>query len=122
MVPDARPCNRPRGEADDVEQERAPIVNRLESADVFERIHPSEAELALAFDRRDVLDRRERKVPFGFVGQVGVEQCQVELDVHRFFEQLSGEVQAGFGCVHVLIQVQYQVVRDDRVASGEERH
>ena len=54
------------------------------------------------------------------VGQVGVEQCQVELDVQRLLEELTGQVEPGFGGVDVLVQVEHQVVGHDRVAGGEE--
>ena len=80
-----------------------------------------EAELGLAGDRRDALDGGEGVRPGGVVGQVGVEQGQVELDVYGLLEQLPGQVEAGFRRVDVLVEVEHEVVRDDRVAGGEER-
>ena len=55
------------------------------------------------------------------IRDVGVEQRQVELDVQRLFVELTTQVHAGFGRVDVLVQVEHQVVRHDRVARCEER-
>ena len=55
------------------------------------------------------------------IGHVGVEQRQVELHVQRFLVQLPRQVHARFGRVDVLVQVEHQVVGDDRIAGGEER-
>ena len=60
-------------------------------------------------------------VPLVLVGDVGVEQRQVELDVHGLLEQLARQVHARLRGVDVLVEVQHQVVRDDRVAGREER-
>ena len=79
-----------------------------------------EAEVGLGLDRGDVVDRRERLVPLGLVGDVGVEQGQVELHVHRLLEQLPREVEPALGGVDVLVEVEHQVVRHDRVAGREE--
>jgi hypothetical protein len=68
-----------------------------------------------------VLDRRERALPLVRIGQVGVQQGQVELDVHRLLEQVPGQVQPRLRGVDVPVQVEHQVVGDDRVAGGEER-
>ena len=87
---------------------------------LIESIH-REAELGLPGDRRDLLDRGERLGPRGVVGQVRVQQGQVELDVYRLLEQLPRQVEPGLRRVDVLVQVEHQVVRDDRVAGGEER-
>ena len=94
------------------------VSQLVEAAD---RVHPLEAELGLGPDRRDVLDRRERLGPLVVVGQVVVEQRQVELDVQRLLVQLAGQEQPGLGGVDVLVQVEHEVVGDDRVAGGEER-
>ena len=66
-------------------------------------------------------DGGERRGPLGLVRHVGVQQGQVELHVHGFLEQLPGEVEPALGRVDVLVEVQHQVVRDDRVPGGEER-
>ena len=96
--------------------------SRVSSASqVEDRVDPPEAELGLGLDRRDVLDRGERLVPLVLVGDVGVEQGQVELDVHRLLEQLAGQVEPALGAVDVLVEVEHQVVGHDRVAGGEER-
>ncbi len=55
------------------------------------------------------------------IGHVGVEQRQVELDVQRLFEQLARQIHPRLGCVEVAVEIEDQVVRDDRVAGGEER-
>ena len=90
------------------------------SAQLVERVDPAEAELRLAPDRRDVLHRGERLGPFALVWHVGVQQGQVELDVHGLLEQLPGQVQPALGRVDVLVEVEHEVVGDDRVAGGEE--
>jgi len=41
--------------------------------------------------------------------------------VQRFFVELARQVHARFRGIEVLVQVQHQVVRHDRVAGGEER-
>ena len=93
----------------------------VSSSQLEDRVDPPEAELGLAPDRRDVLDRRERLVPLALVGHVGVEQGQVELDVHGLLEQLARQVEPALGRVDVLVEVEHQVVGHDRVAGGEER-
>lgn len=110
------------GEADQVEQERAPVVAGAQLVQVGDGVDPAVAELRLGADRGDVPHRRERLGPLLGIGDVGVEQGQVELDVHGLLEQLPGQVEPGFGGVDVLVEVEHQVVRDDRVAGGEERH
>ncbi len=69
-----------------------------------------------------LLDGIERRFALGHVGDVVVEQGQVELDVQRLFVELARQVHPGFGGVDVLVQVEHQVVRHDRVAGREERH
>ena len=64
----------------------------------MESIHRKQKS-ALRFDRRDVLDGRERLVRAPLVGDVGVEQGQVELDVHRLLEQLPRQVQPRLGAL-----------------------
>ena len=75
----------------------------------------------LAGDRGDVLHRGERRRPLLLVGHVGVEQGEVELHVDGLLEQLPRQVEPPFRRVHVLVQVEYEVVRHDRVPGGEER-
>ena len=58
--------------------------------------------------------------PARLVGHVGVEQSQVELDVHGLLEELTRRIEPGFGRVDVLVQVEDEVVRHNRVAGGEE--
>ena len=97
---------------------RSSSVSQL--VEVADRVHPLEAELGLGADRRDRLDGREGLGPLVVVGQVGVEQRQVELHVQRLLVQLAGQEQPGLGGVDVLVQVEHEVVGDDRVAGGEE--
>ena len=94
----------------------------LRAVEVLDRVDPAEAEVGLALDRRDVLDRRERLLALGHVRQVVVEQGQVELDVQRLLVELARQVHPRLGRVDVLVEVEHQVVADDRVAGGEERH
>ena len=54
------------------------------------------------------------------VGDVGVEQRQVELDVQRLFVELARQVHPRLGRVDVLVEIEDEVVRDDRVAGREE--
>ena len=69
----------------------------VELAQREHRIDPAEAEVGLALDRRDVLDRSERFEPLGLIGHVGVEQRQIELDVHGLLVQLARQVQPPSG-------------------------
>jgi hypothetical protein len=108
-------------ETDQVEQELLALLGRLDLLQTLDRVDPLEAELGLGPDRRDVLDRGERSFALGHVGDVVVEQRQVELHVQRLFVELARQVHPGFGGVDVLVQVEHQVVRHDRVARGEER-
>jgi hypothetical protein len=55
------------------------------------------------------------------IGHVGVEQRQVELHVQRLLVELARQVHPRLGGVDVLVEVEHQVVGDDRVAGGEER-
>ena len=95
---------------------------RFQPVQVLDRVDPLEAERALLADRGNRLDRRERRVALGRVGDVGVEQGEVELHVQRFLVQLARQVHARLGRVDVLVQVEHQVVRHDGVAGGEKRH
>jgi len=86
-----------RGETDQVEQELPAVGPGFEAVQVAERVDPAEAELGLPRDRRDVLDGGERLEALVLVGDVGVQEVQVELDVHGLLEQLPGEVEPPFG-------------------------
>ena len=108
------------GEADQVEQELPPLVARVERDRGLDRVQPAHTELGLAADGRDVLDRRERPVALLGVGDVRVEQGQIELDVQRLLVELARQVHARLGGVEVLVEVQHEVVGDDGVAGGEE--
>ncbi len=107
-------------EADQVEQEGPAVVLALQRVEVVDRVHVLEAELRLLVDGGDVLHRVEGRRPVLGIGQVGVEQRQVELDVHGLLEQLPGQVEPGLGGVDVLVEAQHHVVGDDRVTGGEE--
>ncbi len=111
-----------RREADQVEQELLALFGCLDLLQALDRVDPLEAELGLGADRRDVLDGGERRFPLGHVGDVVVEQREVELHVQRLFVELARQVHPCFGGVDVLVQVEHQVVRHDGVAGGEERH
>ena len=78
-----------RGEADQVHQELLAVSSGFELADYRRAAHPLEAELSLRSDRRDVLDGSEAPGPFGGIGDVVVEQRQVELHVQRLFVELA---------------------------------
>ena len=88
--------------------------------ELLDGVHPLHAELRLLGDGRDVLDRGEGGCARVGIGDVVVEQRQVELDVHRLFKELAREIQARFGRVDVLVEIEHEVVRDDGVAGGEE--
>ena len=109
-------------EADEVQQELAPLGVAVEAVQAVDGAHPAEAELGLAADRGDVLHGGEGGVALGEVGHVVVQQREVELHVQRLLVELPRQVHARLGGVDVLVQIQHQVVRDDRVAGGEERH
>src|SRR3546814_15264575 len=80
------------GEADQVEQEPAALLARLDAPEVLHAVDPLEAELGLAPDRRDVLGRGECPGALVRVRQVGVGQGQVELPVTRPLLPLPGQV------------------------------
>ena len=111
------------GEADQVEQERAPVGGGLAArrSSPIESIHRKQNSALRLIDGMFSIAANASRA-LGVVGQVGVEQGQVELDVHGLLEQLPGQVQPGLGRVDVLVEVEHQVVGDDRVAGGEERH
>ncbi len=109
-----------RRETHEVQQEGPAVVLRLETFERGERVDPPEAESRLGPYGGDVLDGRECLGALVLVGQVSIEQRQVELHVHCLFEKLPGQVEPGFGRVDVLVQVEHQVVGHDRVTGGEE--
>src|SRR5690554_2129876 len=111
-----------RGEADQVEHEGAALRPRLEPLQVLDRVHPTKAELRLLPDAGDVVDGREGRLAILELGHVGVEQREVELDVQRLLVQLPGEIEPSLGRVDVPIEVEHEVVGDDRVARREKRH
>ena len=112
-----------RGEADQVEQERAAGRSlRLEPVELEDRVDPPEAELGLGRIDGMFSTAANASCRSLLVGQVGVEQGQVELDVHGLLEQLPRQVEPGLGGVDVLVEVEHEVVGDDRVAGREERH
>ncbi len=142
LVPAASPCSRPAraqevdvgeraeeeqpldagGEADQVEQERPPVA-RASRARRASKIESIQRKQNSALRRIDGMfsTAANASCRSRLVGHVGVEQRQVELDVQRLLEQLPGQVQPGLGRVDVLVEVEHQVVGDDRVAGGEER-
>src|SRR3546814_932739 len=71
------------GEADQVEQEPAALLARLDAPEVLHAVDPLEAELGHAPDRRDVLGSGECPGAFVRVRQVSVEQGPVALHVTR---------------------------------------
>ena len=76
-------------EADQVHQELTTFVLGVQLADTVEAAHVLEAEVSLLLDRRNVLDRSECCLAFVHVGDVVVEQCEVELHMQRFFVELA---------------------------------
>jgi len=56
------------------------------------------------------------------VGDVVVEQREIELHVQRFLVELTRQVHASLGRIDVGVEVQHEVVGDDRVARCKERH
>ncbi len=87
---------------------------------MLDRVHPLHAEIGLLGDGGDVFYSGEGCGALLGVGHVVVEQGEVELHVHGLFEELAGKVEAGFGGVDVLVEVEDEVVGDDGVAGGEE--
>ena len=71
-------------------------------------------------DRRNVFDGGKGRGAVVGIGHVVVEQGEIELDVNGLFIELPGEIEPRLGRVDVLVEVQHQVVGDDRVAGGEE--
>ncbi|GAA3312017.1 hypothetical protein GCM10020219_020980 [Nonomuraea dietziae] len=75
------------------------VLLGLQAAQVGEGVDPAEAELRLVADGGDVVDGGEGLDALVGVGQVGVEQRQVELHVHRLLEQLPRQVQRASGAL-----------------------
>ena len=98
---------------------RSALVSRR-SIFSTESIHLKQNSRLLA-DGGDLLDRVERGGAVVRVGEVGVQQRQIELDVHGLLEELAGQVQPRLGGVDVLVERQHEVVGDDRVTGREER-
>src|SRR5699024_1186444 len=92
---------------------------RFQAVQVLDGIDPLEAERALVADRGNVVDGGKGPGALVRFGDVGVEQGQVELHVQRFLVKLARQVHARFRRVDVLVEVQDQVVGNDRVAGGE---
>ena len=55
-------------------------------------------------DRGNVVDGREGRCSLRRIGNVGVEQRQIELNVQRLFIELARQVHPGFRRVDVLVQ------------------
>ena len=109
-----------RGEADEVEEKLPAVLAGFELVELLDGVHPLHAELRLLGDRRDVFDSGERSGALVGIGNVVVEQGEIELHVHGLFKELPGEIEPRFGRVDVLVEVEHEVVGDDAVAGGEE--
>jgi hypothetical protein len=81
------------------------VLRGLEAVQGANRVDPLCTELRLLADRRDVLDRVECPVTLLRVGDVRIEERQIELHVQRLFVELPREVHARFGRVDVLVEV-----------------
>ena len=56
------------------------------------------------------------------IGNIRIEQREVELNVQRFFIQLPRQIHAcASGGIDVLVEIEHKIVRDNRVAGCEER-
>ena len=110
------------GEADEVEQEPLAVSAGLEGGEVVDGIYPAEAEVGFLTDGRDVLHGGERLVALLRVGDVVVQEREVELDVQGFLVELARQIHPSFGRVDVLIQIDDEIVGHDSVARSEERH
>src|SRR5690606_28466514 len=111
-----------RREANQVKDEPAAVLAGGELTELRDRIHPTEAKLGFGPDGRDVVYGRERLGARLGVGEIGVEQREVELHVERFLVNLARQIHARFGRIDVTIQIQHHVVADDRVTGGKKRH
>ena len=105
MVPDAKPFSSHEvdvgecgveeepldagGEADEVEQELALLLVRVQRVEVVDGVDPLEAEVGLLLDGGDGVDGAEHLVTLVDVRDVGVEEGEVELDVEGLLEELA---------------------------------
>ena len=80
------------GEADEVEQEPLAVLAGLEGGELVDGIYPAEAEVGFLADGRDVLHGGEGFVTLLRVGDVVVQQGEVELDVQGFFVELARQI------------------------------
>ena len=106
-------CINAGSEADQVHQELLALFLGLDHLDVLNLVHPLEAEVSLCLNRRNVLDRSESSFALFHVGDVIIEQRQIELNMQGLFVQLTREVHPRLWAVDMAVQVQHQVVRDD---------
>jgi len=111
-----------RSETDEVQHEGLAVLCGGQLIERPHAVHPAETEVGLGGNGGNVLDGRERRRSLVEVGDVVVEQRQVELHVQRFLVQLPAQIHTSLRAVDVLVQVQHQVVSDDRVTGGEECH
>ncbi len=85
------------GETDEVEEELAAMLAGFEGVELLDGVHPLHAEVGLFGDGGDIFDGGEGGGTLLVVGDVIVEEGEVELDVDGFFEELAGEIEAGLG-------------------------
>ena len=110
------------GEADEVEEEPLAVLAGLEGGELVDGIYPAEAEVGFLADGRDVLHGGEGFVTLLRVGDVVVQQGEIELDVQGFFVELARQIHPSLGRIDVLVEIDDEVVGHDSVARSEERH
>src|SRR5216683_2920065 len=114
-----QPLNASR-EANEVQFKLFALFIRPQFTQLLDRIHPLHTELRLLCNRRNVLHRRECCRTRIWIRHVVVEQSQVELHMHSLFEELPRKIQPRLGRVDVLVQIEHEIVRYDRISRREE--
>ena len=54
---------------------------------------------------KPIIDRCKGILPSLSIGQVGIKQCQIKLDVQRLFVKLSRQIHARFGRIDVAVEI-----------------
>src|SRR6187402_545193 len=106
--------------ADEVEKELAAMLLRLQCLQLLNAVHPLHAEVSLLGDGRDVLYCSEGGITLFRLWNVVIQKREVELHMHGLFKQLPREVKTRLGRVDVLVKVEHEIVRNDRVSGCEE--
>src|ERR1043165_4271156 len=77
-----------RRKTNQVQQELAAMFIGFQCVEFLDGIHPFHAELSFLADRGNVFHSGKSGGAFFRIRDVGIEQCEIELDMYGFFKQL----------------------------------